>query len=85
MKLRNNYFILRHGEARSNKEQFVSSWPEKAHNPLTEKGIEQVKKIVSTTNLRKNGLILLLKVTDLENVHHKAKIGQISGKDQKIL
>lgn len=46
MKLSNNYFILRHGEARSNKEEFVSSWSEKAHNPLTEKGIEQVKKIV---------------------------------------
>jgi broad specificity phosphatase PhoE len=46
MKLRNNYFILRHGEARSNKEEFVSSWPEKVHNPLTEKGVEQVKKIV---------------------------------------
>lgn len=46
MKLNNIYFILRHGEARSNKEQFVSSWPEKVNNPLTEKGKKQVKKII---------------------------------------
>lgn len=46
MELSNTYFILRHGEAKSNKEQFVSSWPEKVYNPLTEKGKKQIKKIV---------------------------------------
>ena len=42
--MNNTYFILRHGKARSNKEQFVSSWPEKVHNPLTQKGRQQIKK-----------------------------------------
>ena len=46
MKLLNDYFILRHGEARSNKDGFVSSWPEKVYNPLTKKGINQLKKII---------------------------------------
>lgn len=46
MKLTNNYFILRHGQAFSNKGRFVSSWPEKRENPLTEKGKKQIKKVI---------------------------------------
>ena len=46
MQLRNTYFILRHGESRSNKERFVSSWPEKKYNPLTLKGRKQVKQVI---------------------------------------
>lgn len=46
MKLNNTYFILRHGEARSNKEQFVSSWPEKKYNPLTRKGRKQIQELI---------------------------------------
>jgi len=46
MKLLNNYFILRHGNAFSNKEGFVSSWPEKRKNPLTKKGEKQIQKII---------------------------------------
>jgi len=43
MKLNNKYYILRHGEAVSNIKGFVSSWPEKSDNPLTENGVEQAK------------------------------------------
>lgn len=45
MKLNNTYFLLRHGEARSNKYHFVSCWPEKVHNPLTQKGARRIKKV----------------------------------------
>ncbi len=45
MKLTNKYFILRHGQAFSNKDRFVSSWPEKRKNPLTEKGEKQIQRI----------------------------------------
>lgn len=44
MKLNNKYYILRHGEAVSNERQIVSSWPETFKNPLTHKGVAQVKK-----------------------------------------
>jgi len=43
MKLRNKYFILRHGEALSNVKEVVSCWPEKMKNPLTKKGKEMIK------------------------------------------
>jgi broad specificity phosphatase PhoE len=45
MKLNNKYYILRHGEAVSNIKGFVSSWPEKSENPLTEAGVEQAKQV----------------------------------------
>lgn len=57
MKLNNIYFILRHGQARSNKEQFVSSWPEKVHNPLAQKGRQQIKKIIPRLKREKIDLI----------------------------
>jgi len=44
--MNNTYFILRHGQARSNKYDFISSWPEKRYNPLTKKGEKQVKKVI---------------------------------------
>lgn len=44
MKLRNRYFILRHGESLRNVEKKASCWPEKVKSPLTEKGIRQIKK-----------------------------------------
>lgn len=43
MKLNNKYYILRHGEAKSNAKDIVSCWPEKFKNPLTRKGILQIK------------------------------------------
>ena len=43
MEFKNKYYILRHGEAHSNVKGFVSSWPEKVDNPLTERGVEQAE------------------------------------------
>jgi broad specificity phosphatase PhoE len=45
MKFNNTYYILRHGEAVSNVKGFVSSWPEKVDNPLTEMGIKQAEQV----------------------------------------
>ena len=42
---KNNYFILRHGEALSNVKNLNSCWPEKFKNPLTKKGKEQIEKL----------------------------------------
>jgi broad specificity phosphatase PhoE len=44
MKLNNTYYILRHGQALSNVKGFISSFPEKTENPLTEEGVLQAKK-----------------------------------------
>lgn len=43
MKLNNQYYILRHGEAMSNVKQIVSSWPEKFKNPLTANGKKMIR------------------------------------------
>lgn len=45
-KLHNTYYILRHGEAISNVKNMNSSWPEKFHNPLTKRGVEQIKEAI---------------------------------------
>lgn len=52
MKLKNKYFILRHGEAVSNARQVLSSWPEKFKNPLTKHGKEMI--IAATEILKEN-------------------------------
>ena len=57
MKLSNNYFILRHGEAIFNREGIVSSWPEKEKNPLTEKGRKEVRGIIAKLKKDKIDLI----------------------------
>ena len=44
MKLKNHYYIMRHGQAKSNVKSIVSSWPEKFNNPLTKKGVSEIKK-----------------------------------------
>lgn len=43
MKLKNKYYIMRHGQAISNVKNLCSCWPEKFHNPLTKLGREKVK------------------------------------------
>ncbi len=43
MKLKNKYYIMRHGQAKSNVKAMCSCWPEKFHNPLTTKGKQEVK------------------------------------------
>lgn len=57
MKLNNTYFILRHGEAKSNKERFVSCWPEKIYNPLTPRGIKKIKELIPILKKEKIDLI----------------------------
>jgi len=57
MKLLNNYFILRHGESISNKENFVGSWPEKRYDPLTKKGEKQIHNIAKKLKKEKIDLI----------------------------
>jgi len=57
MKLKNTYFLLRHGEAKSNKERFVSCWPEKPYNPLTSRGREQIEKLIPGLKKKKIDLI----------------------------
>ena len=41
-----NIILMRHGEALSNKNGIISSWPETFDNHLTEKGIKQVEKSI---------------------------------------
>jgi broad specificity phosphatase PhoE len=57
MKLSNNYFILRHGEAISNRDGIISCWPEKKKNPLTERGKKEVRKIIAKLKKEKIDLI----------------------------
>jgi len=42
-KANNNYYLMRHGESLSNKKNFLSSYPETIFNPLTRKGVLDVK------------------------------------------
>ena len=53
MKLNNEYYIMRHGQALSNVRAVCSNWPEKFHNPLTKLGREVVKE--SAEKLQKSG------------------------------
>ncbi len=57
MKLNNKYYILRHGEARSNIEQIVSCWPEKFENALTKKGRGQIESAAKKLKDKKIDLI----------------------------
>jgi broad specificity phosphatase PhoE len=57
MKLKNQYFILRHGESLRNIEKRASCWPEKIKSPLTEKGIKQIKKAARELKKKKIDLI----------------------------
>lgn len=41
--MRNQYFIIRHGESLKNKKRISAGWPEKFYSPLTKKGKKQAK------------------------------------------
>lgn len=58
MKLKNNYIVIRHGQAVSNQNQVLSSWPEKFKNHLTKKGVKEVQKIIP--KLKKERIDLML-------------------------
>ncbi len=57
MRFANNYLLLRHGEAKSNKYQFVSCLPEKIYNPLTRYGRARIKKLIPIFKKEKVDLI----------------------------
>jgi isoleucyl-tRNA synthetase len=71
MQLNNNYFILRHGGAISNKEGFMSSWPEKRQDPLTEKGRRQIENTIP--QLKKENIDLIFS-SDLLRTEQTAQI-----------
>ena len=54
---KNKYFILRHGEAYSNKKEIISCWPEKIYNPLTPKGRKQIESAAQKLKKKKIDLI----------------------------
>jgi broad specificity phosphatase PhoE len=57
MKPNNTYFLLRHGEARSNKYNFVSCCSEKVYNPLTRRGVKKIKEVALILKKEKIDLI----------------------------
>ncbi len=55
--MNNKYFLLRHGEALSNKKRIISCWPEKIYCPLTLQGRKQIKKSAKKLKNKKIDLI----------------------------
>ena len=75
MKLNNKYYILRHGEAKSNAKGIVSCLPEKFKNPLTRKGASQIKSAVDKLINKNINLIFaspLLRTTQTAEIVGKA-------------
>src|ERR1035437_890189 len=71
MKLNNKYYIMRHGEAKSNVDNIVSCWPEKFENPLTKKGREQAE---SAAEKMKNKNIDLIFASPILRARESAEI-----------
>jgi isoleucyl-tRNA synthetase len=55
---KNDYYFLRHGEAVSNKKNLLSSYPEPFFNPLTPRGLGQIKALIP--KLKRLGLDLIV-------------------------
>jgi len=71
MKLKNTYYILRHGEAVSNVKSINSSWPEKFYNPITKNGEKQINK--SLKNLKGHQIDFIFS-SDLLRTKQTAKL-----------
>ena len=74
MKLKNNYFILRHGQTpyqTEKKNRIVYPWPETSPIRLTEKGREQAKKAAKILSRKKIDLIF---ASDFPRTRQTAKI-----------
>ncbi|MBU3964251.1 class I tRNA ligase family protein [Patescibacteria group bacterium] len=67
----NKYFVLRHGEAISNAENFFSSWPEIKEVPLTDKGRKEIEKQAPLVKRNKIDLII---ASDVLRTSQTAKI-----------
>lgn len=69
---KNEYFILRHGEALNNKKEIlITQIPEKIHCPLTKKGEKQAKKLAKKL---KNKKIDLIFASDFKRTKQTAEI-----------
>jgi len=71
MKLKNRYFLVRHGESLKNVKNIVACWPEKIYSPLTKKGITEAKK---AAKLLKNKKISIIFASDLLRTRQTAGI-----------
>ncbi len=71
MKLKNHYFLLRHGESPINLRDLASSWPEKVYSPLTKKGR---KKITEVAKLFRNKKIDFIFSSDMLRTKLTAQI-----------
>ncbi len=70
-KSKNNYFLLRHGQAENNIEIIISCYPEKEIFPLTLKGRIQIEKVAKVL---KNKKIDLIFASDLTRTKQTAEI-----------
>ena len=57
MKLRNKYYILRHGQALSNIKDIFACWPERFKDTLTREGKNQIKKAAQDLKQKNINLI----------------------------
>lgn len=73
LKLRNKYFILRHGQTiyQTKKKKFVYPWPDNPPVPLTKKGKEQIEKVAKKLKKAKIDLIF---ASDIFRVRQSAGI-----------
>lgn len=76
--MKNQYFILRHGESIKNIKNIASSWPEKFYSPLTGKGKKQAKEATEKLKEKKIGFIFS---SDLLRTKQTA---EIIGKELRI-
>ncbi|MBU3918422.1 class I tRNA ligase family protein, partial [Patescibacteria group bacterium] len=74
----NKYFLLRHGEAKSNVEEFFSGYPELKENPLSKKGKLQVEK--STQELKSKKIDIIIS----SDIQRAKKTSEIIGKELGI-
>ena len=83
MKLKNTYYLLRHGEALSNVRRLNSSWPETFKNPLTKEGVGMVKKSLQTF-IKKGHHVDVMFSSDLLRTKQTAEIATKMLKVKKI-
>lgn len=82
MKLNNQYYFLRHGEAISNVKSLNSSWPEKFKNPITKNGAKEVK--MSLKRLKQHDVDLIFS-SDLLRTKQTAALASKSLKIKPVL
>ncbi len=74
-RLGNTYFLIRHGQARANKEKIISSYPEKFANSLTKKGIQDIQSLIPRLKRERIDYIVtsdLLRARETARILHAA-------------